>query len=88
MTPALADGETRRVRAYNVRVGDVLSFYDAKKHAERRMIVATTSLRDRPGLSPVVVLTLTVLGARRKQTYVQWLQRHSLVRVRRVESPP
>lgn len=86
--PTALDSEprSRRVRAYNLRVGDVLSFYDVKKHVERRMVIASVNLRERPRQPGTVVLTLTMEGARRKQRYIQWLEWHSLIRIRR--APP
>jgi len=77
--------ETRQVRAYNVRVGDELSFFDAK--ARRGRIMVVSGFEDRT-VTDTIVLTMVLKGARRKQRYLLSFKRYQLVRVRRLEANP
>lgn len=69
--------DARNVRAWNVRVGDELPFFDTKKRKERAMVVVETSA----SCEGVVQLTIRNKGGRHR--YVWQMRRTSLVRVRR-----
>ncbi len=74
---------TKRVRAYNVQLGDELAFFDTKAHRERTMVVDGFDHRGTSAGPYAVVLTITAKGARRKQRYLLPFKWHAMVRVRR-----
>lgn len=75
--------DTRQVRAFNVRVGDEMSWYDTQLHREATMVVAGVEVRES---SPFPIhLTLNRKSAKRKQRYLISFKRHQLLRVRRYQ---
>lgn len=71
--------ETRHVRAYNVRSGDVLSFFDTKRMREvKRTVDAVAPSEEWPGDVEIRF---------RRWRWGLHLKRGSLVRVRRKEKP-
>jgi 3-deoxy-D-manno-octulosonate 8-phosphate phosphatase KdsC-like HAD superfamily phosphatase len=76
--------ETKNVRAYNVRIGDGLSYWDSKARRERILVVRSTERVYR--LEDAIAVTLTIKGSRKKEVYSRWFRYHELVRVRRVTS--
>jgi len=74
----------KNVRAYNVHVGDELSFYDSNRHCEQRMTVRSVERRDYGLMLDAVVLTVVKSDAKRKARYVLPLRRMQVVRVSRL----
>lgn len=73
-----ADKQTRMVRAWNVRIGDELSFFDSKKQREQMMLVVGFDLSF-PGVQQLFLRR----GKTGKASYRWNMKRGSLVRVRR-----
>jgi len=70
---------TRSVRAYNVKPGDVVEFYDSKRHKVVRKTVASVTEADDPEVDSVLI------RFRQRCRYGLMMKRLSLVRVRRLE---
>lgn len=73
----------KRVRAWNVKVGDELPWWNSKTRRVCTMVVKTVSVHPLPDDTSYVAMDLYKKGARRKQTYVWRCAKNSLVIVRR-----
>lgn len=81
----MSEVETKRVRAWNVRVGDELPWFDAKAKAEIAMVVRGVHVRELLDGTQYVAIDIVKRDAKRKQRYVWRTAKNSTVRVRRVK---
>ena len=75
--------QTKRVRAWNVKPGDELSWFDSKAKAEIAMLVKTVRVCAFADGSEYVSLEVVKRDAKRKQRYVWRTAKNASVRVRR-----
>lgn len=74
---------TKQVRAWNVRIGDELAWWDAKAKKEVTMVVRLVNIRYPYDAQPYVAMDLYKKDAKRKQVYIYRCLKNALVRVRR-----
>lgn len=76
----MTERETKRVRAYNVHVGDELHWWDMKARREATMVVRSVDSDSFPGVQQLVLRR----GPRGTVDYRWNMKSTDLVRVRRV----